>query len=113
MDGDTLLDGEDDQDNDDYNNITELYEVVSDLDGNGGDARLVRQGPGLDPDDRPFGGVDWRVNPFNPCAPDMASRSCPPVHPVRAKQSPPSSSLLQPGARTLVCRVWASCLSGS
>ena len=35
MDGDTLLDGEDDQDNDDYTNITELYEVVYDLDGNG------------------------------------------------------------------------------
>ena len=35
VDGDTLLDGEDDQDNDDVSNITELYETEYDLDGNG------------------------------------------------------------------------------
>ena len=35
MDGDTLLDGEDDQDNDDVTNIVELYEIEKDLDGNG------------------------------------------------------------------------------
>jgi len=81
VDGDTLLDGEDDQDNDDYSNITELYEVVYDLDGNG--ALRVNpewcgglKGPGVMPTiDR--GGVDWAVNPFNPCAPDPDSRTCP------------------------------------
>ena len=36
VDGDTLLDGEDDQDNDDFNNITELYEAAYDLDGDHG-----------------------------------------------------------------------------
>ena len=35
VDGDGLLDGEDDQDNDDVNNITEVYEEEKDLDGNG------------------------------------------------------------------------------
>jgi hypothetical protein len=80
VDGDTLLDGEDDQDNDDYSNITELYEVVYDLDGNG----ALRVNPewcaskpaGVMPTiDR--GGVAWAINPFNPCAPDPNSRTCP------------------------------------
>jgi hypothetical protein len=83
VDGDTLLDGEDDQDNDDYTNITELYEVVYDLDGNGagglnpawcGKAEDVI--PSID-----RGGVDWAINPFNPCAPDPNSRTCPPYIP--------------------------------
>jgi hypothetical protein len=80
VDGDSLLDGEDDQDADDYDNITELYEVEYDLDGNG-------TTPGVNPAwcgtsegwiptiDR--GGEDWAVNAFNPCAPDPDSRSCP------------------------------------
>ena len=49
VDGDTLLDGEDDQDNDDFTNISEMYEVLYDLDGNGrppsvpvGDRRSAR-----------------------------------------------------------------------
>jgi IPT/TIG domain len=79
VDGDTLLDGEDDQDNDDYNNIVELYEVEYDLDGNG----VGRVNPawcgkpdGLVPSIN-RGGVDWAVNAFNPCVPDDLSRSCP------------------------------------
>ncbi|MET0615534.1 MAG: IPT/TIG domain-containing protein [Thermoleophilaceae bacterium] len=86
VDGDTLLDGEDDQDNDDYTNITELYEVVYDLDGNGGGAGNPNPAwcgikpPGVIPSiDR--GGVDWAINPFNPCAPDPQSRTCPPYVP--------------------------------
>jgi len=79
VDGDTLLDGEDDQDNDDYINVIELYETEFDLDGNGA--------LGVNPDwcgrgvgmvgsiDR--GGEDWAVSAMNPCAPDPASRSCP------------------------------------
>jgi hypothetical protein len=81
VDGDSLLDGEDDQDSDDYNNITELYEVVYDLDNNGAGGVNPAwcsglKGPGVMPSiDR--GGVAWAVNPFNPCAPDMESRTCP------------------------------------
>ena len=80
VDGDTLLDGEDDQDNDDYSNITELYEVSYDLDNNGAarvnPAWCGGKGPGVIPSiDR--GGADWAINPFNPCAPDPNSRSCP------------------------------------
>ena len=70
VDGDTLLDGEDDQDNDDVTNIRELYEIDGDL-------RRRRRGsparpstyPSIDMD--PSAGVDtWGVNAFNPCAPD-------------------------------------------
>jgi hypothetical protein len=86
VDGDTLLDGEDDQDNDDFTNITELYEVVYDLDGNGAGGPL-RPNPawcGKGEDTVPSidrGGVDWAINPFNPCAPDPNSRTCPPYIP--------------------------------
>jgi hypothetical protein len=80
VDGDTLLDGEDDQDNDDFNNITEIYEVVSDLDGNGQPA-WCGKAPGAIPT-IDLGGPDpAAINPFNPCAPDMLSRSCPPYIP--------------------------------
>jgi IPT/TIG domain len=79
VDGDTLLDGEDDQDADDFNNITELYEVVSDLDGNGQPAWCGKDA-GVIPTIVLAGG-DYAINPFNPCAPDTASRSCPPYIP--------------------------------
>jgi hypothetical protein len=84
VDGDTLLDGEDDQDADDFTNITELYEVVYDLDGNGfGGVNPVwcaGHPEGVIPSiDR--GGVDWAINPFNPCAPNPDSRTCPPYIP--------------------------------
>jgi hypothetical protein len=79
VDGDNLLDGEDDQDNDDFNNITEIYEVVSDLDGNGQPAWCGKAAGWIPTITR--GGEDWAINPFNPCAPDPASRSCPPYIP--------------------------------
>jgi hypothetical protein len=83
VDGDELLDGEDDQDNDDYSNIVELYETVYDLDGNGAgrvNPAWCGKDPGLVPSiDR--GGVDWAVNAFNPCVPDPNSRTCPPYVP--------------------------------
>ena len=88
VDGDTLLDGEDDQDADDYDNITELYETEYDLDGNGAvypgpGGRVLRVNPmwcgkeegwipSIDID-----GVDRAINPFNPCATVDWSRSCP------------------------------------
>jgi hypothetical protein len=81
VDGDGLLDGEDDQDNDDYINVIELYETEFDLDGNGaGGENPAWCGVAADlvPSiDRDGDGVDWAVNAMNPCAPDPDSRSCP------------------------------------
>jgi hypothetical protein len=57
VDGDTLLDGEDDQDNDDVINMDEMYNVTAPA-ANGN-----------------------RKNAFNPCAPDTSSRTCPPYAP--------------------------------
>jgi len=76
VDGDTLLDGEDDQDNDDYTNIQEMYEALgSDLDGDGGFTCGGLTYPSIDMDPGP--GVDPHgVNAFNPCAPDSQSRTC-------------------------------------
>lgn len=55
-DGDSLLDGEDDQDDDDVNNITEMYF-----------AKVVDLSTG----------EEFFTNAFNPCAPDQDSRTCP------------------------------------
>jgi len=74
VDGDTLLDGEDDQDNDDVNNIVELYEVDKDLDGNGQPA-FCGWGVGVVPT-IDFGGATAPVNAMNPCVPNPDSRSC-------------------------------------
>jgi hypothetical protein len=75
VDGDSLLDGEDDQDNDDVNNIIELYETVKDGDGDG-DPAWCTYGPGVVPTVS-FGGITSAVNAFNPCAPNPVSRTCP------------------------------------
>jgi hypothetical protein len=53
-DGDSLLDGEDDQDNDDVLNFDEMYDAGA-----------------------PYGPDSRRKNAFNPCAPDGESRTCP------------------------------------
>jgi hypothetical protein len=75
VDGDSLLDGEDDQDNDDVINIRELYETVYDLDGSGVAVCGADIYPAIDMDPGP--GVDpWAVNAFNPCAPNPDSRTC-------------------------------------
>jgi hypothetical protein len=83
VDGDSLLDGEDDQDNDDVNNITELYETVKDGDQNG---TPLPSGRWAQPDwcgytggvvpSINFGGVTSAINPFNPCAPNPTARTC-------------------------------------
>ena len=76
VDGDTLLDGEDDQDNDDFSNIREMYEgVFSDLDGDGGFSCGGITYPSIDLDPGP-GSDPHGVNAFNPCAPDAHSRTC-------------------------------------
>ena len=71
VDGDTLLDGEDDQDSDDYSNIAELYEVIRDMDGDGNSVCGFPVIPTID-----RAGSSWIINPFNPCAPDRSSRTC-------------------------------------
>jgi hypothetical protein len=86
VDGDSLLDGEDDQDNDDYSNIIELYETVYDLDGDSGftcttfddegEVASVETYPSIDVDPGP-GVTNMGINAFNPCAPNPASRTCP------------------------------------
>jgi IPT/TIG domain len=67
VDGDGLLDGEDDQDFDDVSNIREIYELFSDLDSDG---QLV-----CGTESYPSRGGQG-VNAFNPCAPNPASRTC-------------------------------------
>jgi hypothetical protein len=78
VDGDSLLDGEDDQDNDDFTNIQEMYEPMvpgMDLDGDGGFTCSGITYPSIDLD--PGAGVDpHAVNAFNPCAPNPSSRTC-------------------------------------
>jgi len=75
VDGDSLLDGEDDQDSDDISNISEIYEVKKDLDGDGGFTCGTITYPSYDLDPGP--GVDpHAVNAFNPCAPNPDSRTC-------------------------------------
>ena len=64
VDGDGLLDGEDDEDFDGWSNVSEMYETIRDADGNGSTLTVDR------------GGSDFFVNAFNPCAPDDASRTC-------------------------------------
>lgn len=74
VDGDSLLDGEDDQDSDDYVNIKELYELSYDWDGNGNPAWCA-WGAGVIPT-LDVAGVDVPVNAFNPCVPNPDSRTC-------------------------------------
>jgi hypothetical protein len=74
VDGDSLLDGEDDQDNDNVINVVELYETQYDLDGNGQPAFCAWL-PGVVPTIS-FGGFDAPVNAMNPCAPNPVSRTC-------------------------------------
>jgi hypothetical protein len=74
VDGDSLLDGEDDQDNDDVINIVELYETEYDLDGNGQPA-FCGWVAGVVPTIE-FGGVTAPVNAMNPCVPNEKSRTC-------------------------------------
>jgi hypothetical protein len=54
VDGDGVLDGADDQDNDGYSNIAEMYSPSASV-----------------------GGATKRTNAFNPCAPNQGSRTCP------------------------------------
>jgi prepilin-type processing-associated H-X9-DG protein len=77
-DGDGIRDGADDQDHDDIPNVMELSRIAA----SGIDDRNLRQDcvprktPPLPPElhhEDSFG----RVNPFNPCLPEVRSRTCP------------------------------------
>ncbi len=76
VDGDTLLDGEDDQDNDDYNNITEMYEAATTSTATADRAGATTGTRPTYPSVDTAGRGPWRINPFNPCAPDPDSRTC-------------------------------------
>jgi hypothetical protein len=76
VDGDLLLDGEDDQDNDGWNNISEIYEVKKDVDGDGGFLCGGNVYPSVDLNPDPAVNDPHGINPFNPCAPNPNSRTC-------------------------------------
>jgi hypothetical protein len=73
-DGDTVLDGADDQDHDDYPNLWELSRIAASPydDRDGGVECKADTGATA----KPAGDYGW-MNPFNPCLPDFYSRTCP------------------------------------
>jgi hypothetical protein len=73
-DGDSLLDGEDDQDWDGARNYQELAFACA--------VGLTEADRKLDADDKVDAGETPHVHPYNPCAPDPASRSCPRYRPI-------------------------------
>jgi hypothetical protein len=76
-DGDGIRDGADDEDHDDVPNVMELSRrAASGLDDTDGRDCSPRKEPALD--EKPGrSSVYGRVNPFNPCMPDIRSRTCP------------------------------------
>jgi hypothetical protein len=77
-DGDGVRDGADDQDNDDIPNVMELSRRrasggLDDTDGRDCAPRKDPAPPAKPGRENVFG----RVNPFNPCLPDVESRTCP------------------------------------
>jgi prepilin-type processing-associated H-X9-DG protein len=77
-DDDDILDGADDQDHDDIPNVMELSRLAASGidDRNSGQDCVPRKLPPLPPElhhEDSFG----RVNPFNPCLPEIRSRTCP------------------------------------
>ena len=76
-DGDGIRDGADDEDHDDIPNVMELSRIAaSHLDDTDGRDCSPRKDPA--PAEKPGrSGVYGQVNPFNPCMPDVRSRTCP------------------------------------
>jgi hypothetical protein len=79
-DGDGVRDGADDQDHDDYANIVELSR--SRVSGRGFDPPKLNKGLA---DPSPWYG---RVQPFNPCEPNVDSRTCPTYTPLEEPYAP-------------------------
>jgi hypothetical protein len=75
-DGDGILDGADDQDHDDVPNVAELSRYAASLidDTNGTECKVA---PALAAATINHPNAYGRVNPFNPCLPDVESRTCP------------------------------------
>lgn len=73
-DGDSVLDGDDDQDHDDFNNVQELV-----------GARVGQAPPGL------YGlrTRDVWIQPYNPCLPNWRSRTCSKHPPLSSESFPP------------------------
>jgi hypothetical protein len=72
-DGDGILDGADDQDFDDVPNIQELSRVAA-----GGSLQgACKPATGQTGDANPWAHLGVYVNPYNPCLPNPASRTCP------------------------------------
>ena len=75
VDGDTLLDGEDDQDNDDYTNIRRCTRSAPTSTATAA-SRAAPSPTRASTPIRDAGDDPWGVNAFNPCAPDPQSRTC-------------------------------------
>jgi hypothetical protein len=76
-DGDGVRDGADDQDNDDVPNVMELSRrAASGFDDTDGRDCAPRKEPSL-PTKPGRAGDYGRVNPFNPCLPNLRARTCP------------------------------------
>jgi hypothetical protein len=73
-DGDMILDGADDQDHDDIPNVMELSRFAASHLWDGDDPYVECRGSAATPNHQDAFG---RVNPFNPCLPDVRSRTCP------------------------------------
>ena len=123
VDGDTLLDGEDDQDNDDFNNITELYEAAYDLDGDGfrcvlrdDEGKIVSDEtyPSVDTDSGPAGD-SMGYQPLQPLRTRIRTRAPATSTSPSTKPSPPTEvpPLLQLAPAPSLSRVWAPCRSAS
>ena len=108
VDGDTLLDGEDDQDNDDFSNITELYETEYDLDGNGNPTINGRPGtPSID-----FGGARLGRQRDEPLRSERGLAHLRGLRTLLARRTRSTSS--PPTWRPHpLSRVWALCLCAS
>ena len=77
-DGDGVLDGADDQDFDDIPNVMELSRnAASGLDDTEGGMQCVARSEPPLPETEHHPDDYGRVNPFNPCLPNIRSRTCP------------------------------------
>ncbi|HVE67559.1 MAG TPA: hypothetical protein VNB64_03155 [Solirubrobacteraceae bacterium] len=80
-DGDSVVDGQDDQDHDDWSNIQEL--VGDRPDGDSHQLYGLR-------------GTDLMVHPYNPCLPNYKSRTCSRYIPAEGEAWPPFANVPQP-----------------
>lgn len=76
-DGDSIVDGKDDQDHDDFWNLEEVHRGTMDPSGH------LDSGQAVNEEEQPVGdGSGLWVDAFNPCLPSVHSRTCPPYDPA-------------------------------